>query len=166
MDTWGDELEEQTLETLKTASFNKMRMCVLPKTYSYNKNEPQYYPFGGSALKDWDFTRCNPLFFRHLEMRVVDSLELGIEADIILFSPYDRLGFSEMDPESDYRLIYFGEDQPVAWFYGKPKQGRFKVDVIDTWNMTITPQDRIYENDEEIPLPGRPYLAIRILGVN
>ena len=357
----GDKLEEQTLETLKTASFNKMRMCVFPKNYSYNKNEPQYYPFEGSAPKDWDFTRYNPEFFRHLEERVADLRELGIEADIILFHPYDRWGFSEMDAESDYRylkyitarlsayrnvwwsmaneydfllrrkpmsqwdrffeivrdndpyshlrsihngdvnknydhtkpwithvciqnwdvkrakewrnkykkpvindeceyegnvplpwgnisakelvhrfwimsvngcyaghgetyenpeqilwwskggslvgeswkrilflkkimeegpgggltpignswvwsrvsggmngdyrLIYFGEHQPVAWFYGKPKKTRFKVDVIDTWNMTIIPQDRIYENKEEIPLPGKPYLAIRIRGV-
>ena len=27
----GDEMEEQTLETLKSAPFNKMRMCVFPK---------------------------------------------------------------------------------------------------------------------------------------
>ena len=62
----------------------------------------------------------------------------------------------------DYRLIYFGAHQPKIWFYGKHKKGRFKVDVIDTWNMTITPQPRIYESNEEIPLPGKPYLAIRI----
>jgi hypothetical protein len=49
--------------------------------------------------------------------------------------------------------------------YGKPANKRFKVDVIDTWNMTITPHDKIYESDAEIPLRGKPYLAIRILGV-
>ena len=65
----------------------------------------------------------------------------------------------------DYRLIYFGEHQPVAWFYGKPKNVRFKVDVIDTWNMTITPHEKVYESNEEIPLPGKPYHAIRIRGV-
>ncbi len=41
----GDALEEQTLETLKSAPFNKMRMCVFPKDYIYNENEPVYYPF-------------------------------------------------------------------------------------------------------------------------
>ena len=40
-----DALEEQTLETLKTAGFNKMRMCVFPKDYIFNKNEPVHYPF-------------------------------------------------------------------------------------------------------------------------
>lgn len=38
----GDELEEQTLRTLATAPFNKLRMCVFPKDYVYNKNEPVY----------------------------------------------------------------------------------------------------------------------------
>ncbi len=42
----GEAMEKQTLETLADAPFNKMRMCIFPKDYSYNKNEPVYYPFG------------------------------------------------------------------------------------------------------------------------
>ena len=45
----GDALEEQTLETLAAAPFNKMRMCVFPKDYIYNANEPVYYPYQRSA---------------------------------------------------------------------------------------------------------------------
>lgn len=41
----GDALELQTLETLHEASFNKIRMCVFPKHYRYNANEPPRYPF-------------------------------------------------------------------------------------------------------------------------
>lgn len=26
----------------------------------------------------------------------------------------------------------------MSWFFGKPNNERFRVDVIDTWNMTIT----------------------------
>ncbi|MBN1996245.1 DUF5060 domain-containing protein, partial [candidate division KSB1 bacterium] len=40
-----EELQLQTLETLKFSPFNKMRMCVFPKDYVYNKNEPPFYPF-------------------------------------------------------------------------------------------------------------------------
>jgi hypothetical protein len=47
----GNAMEEQTLTTLKDAPFNKMRMCVFPKSYSYNKNEPEFYPFEGKPLK-------------------------------------------------------------------------------------------------------------------
>ena len=36
----GDELEQRTLETLRGAPFNKMRMCVFPKHYAFNENEP------------------------------------------------------------------------------------------------------------------------------
>ena len=52
----GDELEEQTLETLESAGFNKLRMCVFPKDYIFNKNEPVYYPFERDGDK-WDFNR-------------------------------------------------------------------------------------------------------------
>lgn len=96
----GDALEEQTLETLRSGPFNKMRMCVFPKDYVYNTNEPQFYPFprqGGTN----DFTRFVPEFFRHLEKRVRQLMELGIEADLILFHPYDRWGYKVMPPEVD-----------------------------------------------------------------
>jgi hypothetical protein len=53
----GEDLERQTLETLKKAPFNKIRFCVFPKHYVYNQNEPLYYPFDGSLSKGWDFNR-------------------------------------------------------------------------------------------------------------
>ena len=103
----GDALELQTLETLRTAPFNKLRMCVFPKDYAYNKNEPPRYPFAGAEDGRWDFTRFNPAFFRHLETRVSDLMALGIEADIILFHPYDRWGFAAMDSEADDRYLRY-----------------------------------------------------------
>ena len=97
----GDEMEAKTLETLKNAPFNKMRMCVFPKAYSYNKNEPVYYAYEGEPLKDWDFRRFNPAFWHHFEKRVGQLREMGIEADIIIFHPYDRWGFKEMGHENN-----------------------------------------------------------------
>ena len=103
----GDALEEQTLETLKAAPFNKMRMCVFPKDYIYNENEPVYYPFERDENGVSDTARFDPAFFRHFEQRVGDLLDLGIEADIIIFHPYDRWGYCEMDAESDYRYLRY-----------------------------------------------------------
>jgi hypothetical protein len=103
----GDELEEQTLATLGTAPFNKMRMCVFPKSYDYNQNEPVYHPFERNAGGDFDFTRLHPPFFQHLERRIADLQALGIEADIILFHPYDRWGFITMDAQSDDRYLRY-----------------------------------------------------------
>jgi hypothetical protein len=119
----GDELEKQTLETLRGAPFNKIRMCVFPKHYAFNENEPERYPFpclsrGSSAWtgswkvdvqEGWkfDFTRFEPAFFQHFEQRVAQLIELGIEADIILFHPYDRWGFATMDAETDDRYLRY-----------------------------------------------------------
>ncbi len=103
----GDKLEEQTLATLKGSPFNKIRMCVFPKHYVFNENEPQYYPFEKKSSGEWDFTRFNPEFFKHLEKRIGNLRDLGIEADIILFHPYDRWGFSKMDSETDDRYLHY-----------------------------------------------------------
>ena len=103
----GDALEEQTLRTLRTAPFNKMRMCVFPKHYTYNENEPVYYPFPRSASGENDYSHFNPEFFRHLEKRIQDLENLGIEADLILFHPYDNWGYSKMPPQVDDRYLRY-----------------------------------------------------------
>ncbi|MDH5795596.1 MAG: DUF5605 domain-containing protein, partial [Candidatus Bathyarchaeota archaeon] len=98
---------QQTLATLKESPFNKMRFCVFPKHYIFNRNEPVYHPFAGSLSGGWDLTRFNTEFFRHLEQRVGDLLELGIEADLILFHPYDRWGYATMDGATDDRYLRY-----------------------------------------------------------
>ena len=111
----SDALIEQTFETLKHGAFNKIRFCVFPKHYAYNLGEPRSYPFAGTPMDSsvltmenfgsytetaegnaWDFTRFNPAHFRHLERCIGRLAELNIEADLILFHPYDRWGFSCM----------------------------------------------------------------------
>lgn len=103
----SDTLEEQTLRTLDSAPFNKLRMCVFPKHYDYNHNEPERYPFERGAAGAWDFTRFQPRFFQHLERRIGQLAERGIEADLILFHPYDRWGFAAMDADSDDRYLRY-----------------------------------------------------------
>jgi hypothetical protein len=97
----GEALEEQTLESLKTGPFNKMRMCVFPKSYLFNENEPEIYPYEGNLEDGFDYARPNPAYYSHLEKRISQLEELGIEADLILFHAYDRWGFSKMNPAAD-----------------------------------------------------------------
>jgi len=111
----GKELEEQTLETLAESPFNKIRMCVFPKDYVYNKNEPVYYPFEGKPLKDWDFTRFDPDFWRHFEKRVIVLQKLGIEADLILFHPYDRWNFKKMGYENNVHYLKYAVARLAAF---------------------------------------------------
>ncbi len=102
-------LEEQTLKTLAAAPFNKLRMCVFPKRYNWNQNEPPLYAFAGTPPNKWDFTRFNPKFFEHLERRILQLRDLGIEADVILFHPYDEghWGFDRMPDEVDDRYLRY-----------------------------------------------------------
>jgi hypothetical protein len=103
----SDELQRLTLEMLANAPFNKIRMCVFPKSYAYNHNEPPIYPFERSAAGVHDFTRPNPAFFKHLEQRIADLGRLGVEADLILFHPYDSWGFATMPPEADDMYVRY-----------------------------------------------------------
>jgi len=109
----GEQLQKLTLQTLKNASFNKVRMCVFPKSYDLVKEEPAIYPFlsKGSAKekKDWDFTQFNPAFFRTLENQIDELSKLGIETDLILFHPYDkgRWGFDSLPMEVNLRYIKY-----------------------------------------------------------
>ena len=103
-------LQEETLKTLASSPFNKIRFCVFPKRYTWNTNEPILYPFAGNpATTNWDFTQFNVKYFQHLEQRVADLQKLGLEADIILFHPYDEghWGFDRMPADVDDRYLHY-----------------------------------------------------------
>lgn len=114
----ADGIQEQTLKSLQNSGFNKIRMCVFPKNYELVKEEPTLYPYvikelkkdsKGNEVKVWDFNQFNPAFFQHLEKRIDDLQALGIEADLILFHPYDkgRWGFDEMPMEANLNYIKY-----------------------------------------------------------
>jgi hypothetical protein len=106
----GDELVNKTLGTLKKSAFNKIRMSVFPKQYDvYIQNEPFCYPFEGSKEKGWDFTRFNPKYFQYFEDKVARLAESGIEADVIIFHPYDggKWGFDKMPREANERYMHY-----------------------------------------------------------
>ncbi|RYU97533.1 DUF5060 domain-containing protein [Emticicia agri] len=114
----ADDVQEQTLKSLQNSGFNKIRMCVFPKNYELVKEEPTIYPYAvkeikkdakGNEVKIWDFSQFNPAFFQHLEKRIDDLQALGIEADLIVFHPYDkgRWGFDEMPMEANLNYIKY-----------------------------------------------------------
>jgi Domain of unknown function (DUF5060)/Domain of unknown function (DUF5605)/Protein of unknown function (DUF4038) len=102
-------MEEKTLETLKDSPFNKVRMCLLPSHYTPGKDDPLFFPFLGTPPKDLDFTKFNVEFFRHLEKRIGNLRDLGIEADLILFHPYDKgqMGLDAMGAANDDRYVRY-----------------------------------------------------------
>ncbi|MCI9048173.1 MAG: DUF5605 domain-containing protein [Hungatella sp.] len=106
-----EEVQEQTLKTLKDSPFNKVRMCIFPKFYTYNTANPERYAFLGNEEEGFDFTRFNPEFWDNLERRIGQLDALGIEADVILFHPYDKWGFSKMGRERDVFYLKYAVDR-------------------------------------------------------
>ena len=85
------DMQRQTLgNDARRRGFNKLRMAVFPKHYVFNENEPLYdvYERGGNGALDFD--RPNVAAFRHFETQVAALGEIGVEADVIVFHPYDR----------------------------------------------------------------------------
>jgi Domain of unknown function (DUF5060)/Protein of unknown function (DUF4038)/Domain of unknown function (DUF5605) len=101
------DMQAQTLATLGNTRFNKMRMSVFPKDYIYNENEPLLRAFALDTAGNEDFDRPNPRMFQHFETQVAALRELGVEADVIIFHPYDRWGYCDMCAERDFNYIRY-----------------------------------------------------------
>jgi hypothetical protein len=82
----------------------------------------------------------------------------------------------------EYYLIYFGKERPAEWVFELPKGGlkdgmRFDVEILDTWEMTVTPVEGAFtikaqgsyryraDGPGAVKLPNKPYLALRIVRV-
>ena len=121
----------------------------------------------------------SPARLAFLQQVLADAPAEGLE-------PIDKWQNPEYGGKApDYYLVYLGKKTPTAWEFRlpKPPQGKgrppadgmkFRAEVLDTWNMTVTPvpdtftlvkQTDYFHADKDgrsIPLPGRPYMAIRI----
>ena len=61
----------------------------------------------------------------------------------------------------DYSIHYLGVCQPAKRRVILPEDTKYQVDLIDTWNMTVTPLGEM-SGFNIIQMPGRQYMAIRI----
>jgi hypothetical protein len=121
---WAHEpesIQEQTLQTFKTGPFNKVRMLVLP-----GEHAPLFYPYPRDSAGHFDKTRFNPDFFRHMEKRIAQLGDEGVEADLILFHPYHKgemQWFDDLDVAADdaylhYVIARFASLRNVWWSLG------------------------------------------------
>jgi uncharacterized protein DUF5060/uncharacterized protein DUF5605/uncharacterized protein DUF4038 len=115
-------LEDETLKTLKSSPFNKVRMCILPTPYTAGKDDPIFFPFERKKDGSFDLTRFDPKYFQHVDECVSRLRDMGIEADVILFHPYNsnHLDFDRMDAASDdryarYVVARLAADRNVWW---------------------------------------------------
>ncbi|MCO5954442.1 DUF5605 domain-containing protein [Microbacterium yannicii] len=102
-----EELQQETLRSLAGAPFNKLRMALFPKSFLFNSTEPERFVFERDAEGAWDTTRFDVEYFARLERRIDDLAASGIEADVILFHPYDRWGFGALGAAADDRYVSY-----------------------------------------------------------
>ena len=102
-----EDLRRQTIESLGKTQFKKIRMCVFPKHYEFNKNEPELFAFEGNLADGFDFDKPNPDFYKLLEECITDLHKIGVEADLILFHAYDHWGFANMDQTRNHRYLKY-----------------------------------------------------------
>jgi hypothetical protein len=100
----SEENVKASLSGMREGRFNKTRVCVLPKPLGKG---PQILPFpNAGAGADGrggtnDLTQFNPAYFQQLERRLMELQKANIEADLILFHPYDAWGYKAMGTEAD-----------------------------------------------------------------
>lgn len=93
-----------------------------------------------------------------------------------------RRDFKTASGGDGHYIIYVGKEINEYWYFNLPRKngsftqltaGKYKIEIIDTWNMTIRPVNEVFETaavedyrlyDKErkkIRLPMNPYLALR-----
>lgn len=76
---------------------------------------------------------------------------------------WNRLNCARLD--DDCFLFYFGERQHYERYIELPEDRQYKVEIIDTWEMTITKVEGLYSGVTNIKLPVKPYMALRVTAV-
>lgn len=107
-----------TIQSLQESGFNKMRMLLIVQNFDKDYPEPKYFPFEikslttdekGKKVYEWDYNRFNPVYFDLVEKRIDALTKIGVEADLILFHPYDegRWGFDRMPLDVCLRYLEY-----------------------------------------------------------
>jgi hypothetical protein len=148
-----EELQQTTLKTLSTAPFTKYRYCVFPKWYAHNQVEPDLAAFQKGANGKYDFSKPDPAYWKRFEQRLIDLQKMGIEADIILWHPYDHWGFKSMGAEADDRYLRYSIARLSAY-------RNVWWSLANEWDFTGKPESD-FNRFGEILLKEDPYQRLR-----
>lgn len=83
--------------------------------------------------------------------------------DMVPINLFSWMPFSAVGIAHKYYLCYLNDAQPRSIVIDLPEHEYYSVEIIDTWNMTITPQAKNVTGHAMIELPQKPYIAIRLI---
>jgi hypothetical protein len=160
----SDDLQDQTLATLRASPFNRIRMAVLPISYNTD-NVPNYFPFERNADKSWNFSRFDPRFFQHIEKRLGDLRDQGVEAELILFhsrdgglTKFDRMPAAVDDRYLRYVIARFSCYRNVWWNLANEFDNmRYHTDVDWTRFFKILQAEDPYDHPRSVHQQHRYY---------
>lgn len=150
----SEDILEETFKSLSNGAFNKVRMCLFPKHYEYNKNEPAHLAFLRDeqaeniefndtlglprSVKPFDTDRPDYDFWNDFETIIKRLDDMGIQVDLILFHPYDRWGHSHMGREKNLRYLDYAIRRlaafPNIWWSLANEYDLFFDWNIDMWH--------------------------------
>ena len=67
-----------------------------------------------------------------------------------------------IDAHGETCLFYFGMRQPGGRRFDLPTHQSYRIDVIDTWNMTLDTAAEAACGETWVKLPGKKFIALRI----
>ena len=75
------------------------------------------FPFEGTSIDNFDFSRFNVEYFQQFEKCLQQIQDLGIQADVIIFRPYDgkTWGFDRMDDATNDRFVRYVVSRLAAY---------------------------------------------------
>jgi len=139
-----EEIRAKTLKSFEQYGFNKIRMLVFPKYYTGQRSnldvsyEPPVWPFEGEPL-NFDFRKPNPKYYQNFENCIYELMKRNIQADVILFHPYDKWGISEKMSIDDmliyikYVVARFSAFRNVWWSLAN--EYNLLPFSLDTWDL-------------------------------
>lgn len=150
-----EDLQNETLRSLIESPFNKLRFCLFPKSYLYNVEEPSRFPFPRNENGTFDLLRFDVEFFKRLDARMSQLLAAGIQADFILFHPYDRWGFANLGQSLDDHVIRYVVRRyagyPNVWWSLANEYDLMWSKSVDDWERIA---DVVVRNDHARHLTG------------
>ena len=158
---WGNITGQEMVNRFWKATVNggfaghgEMYLNIKPVTTNDDRNEVLWV-FQGGVLDGTSPKRIK--FLREIVEAAPGQLKLKPKFFGRWFQNYSAIGYEDM-----YFLTYFNMTQPSFMVIDLPKEKEYKVEIIDTWNMEITPLEGTFSGKCLINLPERIMTAIRI----